>query len=83
MYPTVALSYGKIVSRDYAVVVCKAYNDWLSDTYLKFNSRFKGMGIIPMQDPEEAAKELRRAVTELTQSRRLEDIRARLLALGA
>ncbi len=65
MYPTVALSYGKIVSRDYAVAVCKAYNDWLPETYLKFNPRFKGMAIIPMQDPEEAAKELRRAVTEL------------------
>ena len=65
MYPTLALSYGKIVSRDYAVAICKAYNDWMTDTYIKFNSRFKGMAIIPMQDPEEAAKELRRAVTEL------------------
>jgi predicted TIM-barrel fold metal-dependent hydrolase len=65
MYPTLALSYGKIVSRDYAVAVCKAYNDWMSETYLKYNPRFKGMAIIPMQDPEEAAKELRRAVTEL------------------
>ena len=65
MYPTLALSYGKIVSRDYAVAVCKAYNDWLTETYIEFNSRFKGMAIIPMQDPEEAAKELRRAVTEL------------------
>ena len=24
MYPTVALSYGKIVSRDYAVAVCQS-----------------------------------------------------------
>ena len=55
MYPTLALSYGKIVSRDYAVAICKAYNDWMTDTYIKFNSRFKGMAIIPMQDPEEAA----------------------------
>ena len=44
MYPTLALSYGKIVSRDYAVAVCKAYNDWMTDTYIKFNSRFKGHG---------------------------------------
>ena len=60
-----ALAYGKIVSLDYAVAVSRAYNDWLYETYVKFNPRFKGMALIPMQDPEEAAKELRRAVTEL------------------
>jgi predicted TIM-barrel fold metal-dependent hydrolase len=65
LYPTTALSYGKIVSLDYAVAICRAYNDWLHETYLRFNKRFKAMAIIPMQDPEEAAKELRRAVTEL------------------
>jgi predicted TIM-barrel fold metal-dependent hydrolase len=65
LYPTVALSYGKIVSLDCAVEVSRAYNDWLSDAYLKFDPRFKGMALIPMQDPAEAAKELRRAVTEL------------------
>ena len=65
LYPTTALAYGKIVSLDYAVAVSRAYNDWLYETYVKFNPRFKGMALIPMQDPEEAAKELRRAVTEL------------------
>ncbi len=65
LYPTVALSYGKIVSLDYAVEICRAYNDWLYQTYVRFSPRFKGMAIIPMQDPEEAVKELRRAVTEL------------------
>jgi predicted TIM-barrel fold metal-dependent hydrolase len=65
LYPSIALAYGKIVSLDYAVVVCRAYNDWLSDTYVKRDPRFRGMAIIPMQDPPEAAKELRRVVTEL------------------
>jgi predicted TIM-barrel fold metal-dependent hydrolase len=65
LYPTVGLSYGKIVSLDYAVELARAYNDWLSDAYLKLDPRFKGMALIPMQDPDEAAKELRRVVTEL------------------
>jgi predicted TIM-barrel fold metal-dependent hydrolase len=65
LYPTTALAYGKIVSFDYAVAVCRAYNDWLYHTYLQRDPRFKGMALIPMQDPEEAVKELRRAVTEL------------------
>ncbi|MEE9194221.1 MAG: amidohydrolase family protein, partial [Alphaproteobacteria bacterium] len=56
---------GNIVSLDYAAVACRAYNDWLSDTYLKFDPRLRGMAIIPMQDPEEAVKEMNRAVTEL------------------
>ena len=65
LYPTRALAYGNIVSLDYAAVACRAYNDWLSDTYLKFDPRLRGMAIIPMQDPEEAVKEMNRAVTEL------------------
>jgi predicted TIM-barrel fold metal-dependent hydrolase len=65
LYPTVALAYGKIVSLDYAVAVCRAYNDWLYHTYLQVSPRFKGMALIPLQDPPEAVKELRRAVTEL------------------
>lgn len=65
LYPTRALAYGKIVSQDYAVAACRAYNDWLHKAYVNFNPRFKGMAIIPMQDPIEAAAELRRAVKEL------------------
>ena len=65
LYPTSALAYGKIVSLDYAVAFCQAYNDWLYDTYIKASPRFKGMALIPMQDPEAAVIELRRAVSEL------------------
>ena len=52
MYPTVALSYGKIVSRDYAIAYARHITTGSRDTYSKFNSRFKGMAIIPMQDPK-------------------------------
>ncbi len=65
LYPTRALAYGKIVSLDYAVAICRAYNDWLHHTYQQRDSRFKGMALLPMQDPEAAAAELRRAVSEL------------------
>ena len=65
LYPTRGLASGKIVSLDYAVATCRAYNDWLYQTYVKFNPRFRGMAILPLQDPEEAVKELRRAVTKL------------------
>jgi len=65
MYPTRGLAFGHVVSLDYAVVVARAYNDWLADTYLRADARFNGMALIPIQDPDEAVKELRRAVQEL------------------
>src|SRR5207302_2992739 len=36
-----------------------------SETYVKRDPRFHGMALIPMQDPEAAVLELRRAVEEL------------------
>jgi hypothetical protein len=65
LYPSAGLAYGKIVNRDWAIAVCRAYNDWLHETYQQRSPRFKGMGLIPMQEPQAAAHELRRIVTEL------------------
>src|SRR5215472_9119237 len=50
---------------DYAVGASRAYNDWLAETYLKRDSRFKGIAILPMHDAEAALEELHRAYTEL------------------
>jgi uncharacterized protein len=65
LYPTWALSYGKIRDRDWAAAVCRAYNEWLAETYLACDERFQGMAIVPIQDPVIAAQELRYAVESL------------------
>ena len=65
LYPSFGLACGNISSRDWAVALCRAYNDWLFHTYVNVDPRFKGMALLPMQDVEEAVNELRRAVTEL------------------
>src|SRR5919201_114563 len=65
LYPTSALGYGRMVDLDWSIVVCRAYNDWLSATYVRRDRRFHGMALVPLQEPSEAGKELRRAVTEL------------------
>ena len=65
LYTTQGLSYGKIVSRDWAVELARAYNSWIAETYVHMDSRFQAMGLIPLQDPQEAAVELRRIVEEL------------------
>lgn len=65
LYTTRGLAYGKVVSRDWAIDLARAYNDWLHQTYIKKTSRFKGIGLIPLQEPEAAVEELRRAVKDL------------------
>jgi uncharacterized protein len=65
LYPSGGLTYGRIVNRDWAIAVTRAYNDWLHVTYLRSSPRFKGMALIPLQEPEAAVEELRHAVTDL------------------
>ena len=65
LYTTRGLAFGKVVSRDWAIDLARAYNDWLYQTYLKRSSRFQGIALLPLQEPEAAVEELRRAVEEL------------------
>ena len=65
LFPTAGQRIGRIVDRDYAVGAARAYNDWLAENYLRRDSRFKGIGILPMHDPEAALEELTHAYTEL------------------
>jgi predicted TIM-barrel fold metal-dependent hydrolase len=65
VYPTYALGYGRIPNPNWANAVTRAYNDWLTRAYCSNGSPLKGMALIPMQDPQLAIAELRRAVTEL------------------
>ncbi|HTE86056.1 MAG TPA: amidohydrolase family protein [Dehalococcoidia bacterium] len=65
LYPSGGLTYGRIVNRDWAIAVTRAYNDWLAETYLRASTRFKGMALIPLQEPAAAVEELRHAVRDL------------------
>ena len=65
LFPSGGQRIGRIVDRDYAAGAARAYNDWLAETYLERDSRFKGVGILPMHDAEAALEELRHARTEL------------------
>ena len=70
LYTSAGLAFGKIVSRDWAIELARAYNNWMHDTYLSKSPRFKAMGLIPLQEPAEAVIELRRIVRDLGFSRR-------------
>jgi uncharacterized protein len=65
IYPTLGLAYGQITMEKHAVLVTKAYNNWLAETYLNKSSRLKGMAILPFQVPRAGVPELKRAVNKL------------------
>jgi predicted TIM-barrel fold metal-dependent hydrolase len=65
LYPTSGLGYGRTTNIDWAIWTACAYNDWLYEAYLSRSDRLRGMALIPLQEPDAAIEELRRAVAEL------------------
>ena len=54
--------YGAAVhpDADYAAAMCRAFNDWTLDTWIKADDRFRASAAIAPSDPKQAAKEIRR-----------------------
>jgi uncharacterized protein len=65
LYPTAGLGYAFIQNPDWAIDLARAYNDWIYNAYLKIDPRLKAVALIPVHNPEAAADELDRAVSEL------------------
>lgn len=65
LFPTGSLGAGWIREPGFAQARATAYNNWLLDTYMKVDARFKGMALLPVQDPAAAAAELKRSIDEL------------------
>ena len=65
LFPSEGLSVGFFQQADYAVRICRAFNDYVSERYRKVDPRLYPMGLIAMQDVKQAVKELRRLVLDL------------------
>lgn len=66
LYTTVGLFLGMVKDPDHAIAVARGYNSWVAHEICQpSGGRLYGVALLPVQDPEEAAKELRRAKTEL------------------
>jgi len=52
------------VPADLALAAAQLYNDEIADVCRRHRRRFEGLAFLPMQDPDAAARELRRAVRE-------------------
>ena len=63
------LSYGDNSPADLpasqSVALCRTANDYLAEHVKQYPNRFAGFAILPVDAPEEAAKDAVRAVTEL------------------
>ncbi len=65
LYPTLGLFLCFLRDRAWAVALARAYNTWLHEEFVKVSPRLQAVALLPVQDPEAAAAELRRAVREL------------------
>jgi uncharacterized protein len=65
LYPTIGLYFSAVDDPMAAVALAAAYNDWLAGYCATGPRRLFGAAMLPLQDPAAAARELRRAVTEL------------------
>ena len=65
LYPTIGLYFSVVEDPGTAVRLATAYNDWLAGYCAANTNRLFGAAMLPLQDPAAAARELRRAVTEL------------------
>ena len=55
------LGLGAMPDPDVAATIASAYNDWLAQTWLAADDRYRGTLVVGAQDPALAAKEIRRS----------------------
>jgi predicted TIM-barrel fold metal-dependent hydrolase len=65
LFPTGSAGATKLREKEFALAVCRAANDHFARDYNALSDRIHTVGVLPVAWPQEAAKELRRAVTEL------------------
>jgi predicted TIM-barrel fold metal-dependent hydrolase len=65
LYTTMLLGTWALRDIEFSVALHQAYNTWLAEYCSHAPDRLKGVAVIPMVAPEQAAKELERCVTQL------------------
>jgi predicted TIM-barrel fold metal-dependent hydrolase len=65
LYPSIGLYVWALADPKTAALVSTAYNDWLSGYCAADPARLFGAAMLPLQDPDAASRELRRAVEQL------------------
>jgi uncharacterized protein len=59
LYPTIALAYGLMREVGFATATATAYNNWLDAEYTRKDDRLYGVGLMPIENPAGAIREMR------------------------
>src|SRR5437879_9882789 len=62
LYPTSGLFLSFLKDRAWAVAICRAYNTFLHEEFMKKSPRLQAVALMPIQDAEAEADELGRGV---------------------
>jgi predicted TIM-barrel fold metal-dependent hydrolase len=65
LFPSKCLGVNQPSDPAYVAALCRAYNSWVSDFCRQAPERLKGVALVSQRNKDDAAAELRRAVTEL------------------
>lgn len=65
IYGTLNLIFPSLLDKDLAVALCQAYNSYMADDCHPYSDRLKPIGVLPLQDVQEAVKEMHRCANEL------------------
>src|SRR5438034_7274320 len=65
LFPTLGLFMSFLKDRAWAVQFCRAYNTLMHEEFVTASPRLQAVALLPIQDPQAAAQELKRAVREL------------------
>lgn len=63
LYPTAGLACGLMQNAEVAAALATAYNNWLEDRYTRLDARLYGAGMVAVQNPDAAVREMRRFKT--------------------
>jgi uncharacterized protein len=64
-YPNIMAMASHLDDGELAAAMCRAYNNYAAEKARAFNGRVKPVAVVALQNPAEAAKELRRAIKDL------------------
>jgi hypothetical protein len=59
------LAFQSLIDSELAIALCRSYNDYIADDCAAWAHRVHPVGVIPLQDPGEALREMRRCVDVL------------------
>ncbi|HYQ96804.1 MAG TPA: amidohydrolase family protein, partial [Candidatus Nitrosocosmicus sp.] len=65
VYPNITAMASHLDDGDLAAAMCRAYNNYVAEQSRGFNGRVRPVAAVALQNPVEAAKEVRRAVKDL------------------